>query len=190
MRIPASRTLIAPALIALAWLTSAAPAAAGPRTAVVAVINTQAIQQGAAAMQSIRTQMQTLSANDVHEFAKQEDALRKAEQDLAAQRASLSAQAFKDRSAAIAQQITAFQQHVVARRRQLDAGLQSALDAVKAALADIIGQLARERGLELVLDGQSVVGTAGDVDLTAEAQARLDRRLPQLTLKLPPLATQ
>jgi outer membrane protein len=66
------------------------------------------------------------------------------------------------------------------RRRQLDQVHAIALAEVRDSLVEVVGQLAEERGFNLVLPSSSVLLFSPKIDLTDDVLALVDKRLPSV----------
>ena len=66
------------------------------------------------------------------------------------------------------------------RRRQLDQAKALALNEVRSAVIEIVGELADIRGFNLVLPTSGLLLFSPQIDLTEEVLRRLDARLPNV----------
>ena len=66
------------------------------------------------------------------------------------------------------------------RRRQLDQVAAAALNEVRAAMIQVVGELAEARGFNLVLPSSGLLLFSPQIDLTDEVLARLDQKLPNI----------
>ena len=55
------------------------------------------------------------------------------------------------------------------------------------AINEIISDLARDKGLDLVLQRPAVFYAGPDLDVTQEVLSRLNRKLPSVTVNIPPI---
>jgi outer membrane protein len=176
--------LVIGSLLALAPGLPAA-AATGSRlpSAVAAVIDYQRILREAKAAQAIRDQVETRRKLYQDQIAKEEQRLHEADKELARQRAILSPEAFADQRRGFETQVAEVQRMVQERRRQLDQAAAAAGNEVRAAMIEVVGELADVRGFNLVLPSSGLLLFSPSIDLTDEVLARLDSRLP--TVKVP-----
>ncbi len=186
--------VIAAVLPAAAQNPPAAPrpaAAAAPRgalpTPVIGVVNTVLIQEQASAMKSIKEQMQKEEGNLKGELDKREKDLRAADQDLQHQRTILSADAFAERRRGFEQQVGESQRYMAARKRQLDVAFSEGMRQVETALNTIFKEVAAERGLNMIMPKNTLMLADENLDITEDVKQRLDKRLPRVAIKLPPL---
>jgi Skp family chaperone for outer membrane proteins len=172
----------------------AAPAAAPsspPGTplppATIGIVDMMQINQSASAPKGIREQMEKQLATFQAEIQKRENELRTADQEVQQQRTLLSADAFAERRRGFEQQLGEAQRVAAARKRQLDQAYNDGMQEVDVVLKNILGEIATERALTIILPKQSTLLSANALDLTRDVQLRLDKKLPRVTIKLPPL---
>jgi Skp family chaperone for outer membrane proteins len=182
------------ALVLAAWpayaQTAPAPRPAGRGSLSppsIAVVNTVLLQEQASAMKSIKEQMQKEEASLKGEFDKREKDLRSADQDLQQQRTLLSADAFADRRRTFEQQLGESQRYMAGRKRQLDLAFADGMRQVDIALNGILKEIAAERGLNLIAPKNSFLLADEALDITDDVRQRLDKKLPRVAIKLPPL---
>ncbi|MFD2261272.1 OmpH family outer membrane protein [Lacibacterium aquatile] len=174
------------------------PAAAGARPAVagagaanvsIGVVDLGEVLGKSTAVKSLREQMEKQAQAAQAEFKKKEDDLRKEEQALNGQRASLSQEQFNEKGRALQAKFVEFQRQVAARRRQLAEGESQSMQPVQKTIEEILPQVATEKGINLILHRQAVMLNSNDLDLTTTLVTRLNQKMPKATLKLPALKT-
>jgi Skp family chaperone for outer membrane proteins len=175
--------LVIGSLLALAPGLAAAATGSRLPPAVAAVIDYQRILREAKAAQAIRDQVETRRKLYQDQIAKEEQRLHEADKELARQRAILSPEAFADQRRGFETQVAEVQRMVQERRRQLDQAAAAAGNEVRAAMIEVVGELADVRGFNLVLPSSGLLLFSPSIDLTDEVLARLDSRLP--TVKVP-----
>ena len=198
LRILALAGLIGSLILPAAAQTPARPAAAAPAapaaargplpTPVIAVVDTQAIQEQTSAMKSFREQMQKEEQNIRSELTKRESDLRTAEQDLQQQRNLLSADAFAEKRRNFEAQVGEFQRYAASRKRQLEGAYNDGMRQVDQAMNGVLREIAAERGLNLIMPRGALMLLADtNLDITDDVKRRLDNRLKTVAVKLPPL---
>jgi Skp family chaperone for outer membrane proteins len=153
--------------------------------ATAAVIDYQRVFKDAKAARAIGDQVDARRRLYQEEIAREEQRLHEADKELAAQRSVLSPQAYAERRRAFEQQVAEVQRMVQGRRRQLDQAKAAALNEVRSAMIEIVGELSAVRGFNLVLPTSGLLLFSPQIDLTAEVIARLDTKLP--SIKVPEL---
>ncbi|MEK0081634.1 OmpH family outer membrane protein [Benzoatithermus flavus] len=151
--------------------------------AVAAVIDYQRILRDSKAARTIRDQVEARRKLYQDEIAKQEQRLHELDKELARQRSVLTPEAFAEKRRDFESQVAEVQRMVQERRRQLDQAAAAALNDVRSAMIDIIGELADVRGFNLVLPTSGVLLFSPRIDLTDEVLSRLDAKVP--TIKVP-----
>lgn len=170
------------AVLICAFFATGAMAQQTPKTA---VIDVQALMRDSAAAKSIRVQVDQKRSGYREEISAKENELRAADQNLAQQRTVLSPEAFAERQRQFQKQVADVQRLVQTRNRQLDQGLAQAMQEVEKTIAKIGSEIAREKGLDMILAKNMVIYAAASFDITAEVLRRLDRQLPTVPLREP-----
>ncbi len=153
---------------------------------VIAVVDVQRILQESLAAKSAQKQLDAQRLQFQSEIAGEENELRKAEQELAKQRTTLSPQAYAEREQQLRQRFTRVENHVSARRKVLDKSFSDSMNAVRSALLDVVDQTAHERGANLVIVKQQALWTDQPLDITDEVLKRLDKKMPKVVVAPPP----
>lgn len=166
----------------LAQTVPAAPAASQPLA--VAVMDVQFILSNAKASKSVHAAVEKQAAAYQAELAQQENAIRAADQQLQQQRASLTQKDFDAKRADIAQKVEALRQKAAGRNKQLQQMDNGAMSQVEQVLLQVTADIAKAKGLTMVLNKAMVVLNVQSYDITKEALQMLDARLT--TVKLPP----
>jgi outer membrane protein len=179
------------ALLMLGLAASTQPVrAAEPVSApVVIVIDIHEIVQKSSAAVSIRKQLESTQKSYADEFAKKERDLRAAEQDLVQQRSVLSAEAFQQRRRDFETKVQDAQRDSAAKRRQLDQAVEENLQKIREQIIPIVNDLVKETKAQLVISKAAVVMVDKRWELTDEALARLNKKLPSVKVTMPALAT-
>ena len=166
----------------LAQTVPAAPAASQPLS--VAVMDVQYILSNAKASKSVHAAVEKQAAAYQAELAQQENAIRAADQQLQQQRAALSPKDYDAKRADLGQKVEALRQKAASRNKQLQQMDAGAMTQVEQVLLQVTADIAKARGLTMVLNKAMVVLNAQNYDITKEALQMLDTRLT--TVKLPP----
>lgn len=159
-----------------AW--TAAAQTLPPATA--AVIDYQRVFKDAKAARAIGDQVDARRRIYQEEIARDEQRLHEADKELARQRGILAPEAYADRRREFERQVAEVQRKVQERRRQLDQAKAVALNEIRSAMIEIVGELSDVRGFNLVLPTSGVLLFAPQIDLTGEVIARLDAKLPNV----------
>lgn len=172
------------ALTLLAATVTAMPTAARAEDtlppAVAAVIDYQRILRDARAARAVRDQVETRRKLYQDEIAKEEQRLHELDKELARQRSILSAEDFAAQRSAFEADVAGVQRMAQERRRQLDQAAAAALNEVRAAMIQVVGELADVRGFNLVLPTSGLLLFSPKIDLTDEVLAKLDVKLPNV----------
>jgi Skp family chaperone for outer membrane proteins len=165
-----------------AQTTPAAPPANQP--VVMGVIDIQYILSTAKAAKGVKAALEKQAAAFQAELAQQENSIRAADQQLQQQRATLSQKDFDAKKAALGQQVEALRQKAATRNKQLQQMENGAMSQVEQVLLQTCADIAKAKGLTMVLNKAMVVLNVTSYDITKEALQKLDAKLA--SVKLPP----
>ncbi|HEC90457.1 MAG TPA: OmpH family outer membrane protein, partial [Alphaproteobacteria bacterium] len=142
----------------------------------VAIIDVNEIRRKAKVVQNIRDQINKYRKIFQAEIKKEEDKLRKANQELSRQRAILSPEAFAEERRKFEQRLVGVQRKVRERRRSLDRAFSTSMRAVEKRLSIIVTGIAKIKKLSLILRLDQTVLAAQALSITNDALAVLDRK--------------
>ena len=164
----------------------AAPVTGEVKPSIVAIVDVQRLLQASKAAQSVQEQLDSRRGKFQTEIAAEETELRAAEQKLAKLRETAKAEDYVDQEQKLQQRFMAVERHVQARRKALDQSYTDSMNAVRKGLVDIVSQIAKERGINLVIVKQQVIWNDQVIDITDEALSRLDKALPNVQASIMP----
>ncbi|MDX2028296.1 MAG: OmpH family outer membrane protein [Alphaproteobacteria bacterium] len=153
--------------------------------AVVIIVDVQRILQESLAAKSVQKQLEMQRSKFQKQIESEENELRQAEQELGKSRKQVAADVYADREQQLRQRFLAVERHVQARRKVLDQAFTDSMNNVRATLLDIVNEIAQQRGANLALIKQQALWSGKDFDVTDEILGRLNKKLPQVTVKLP-----
>jgi Skp family chaperone for outer membrane proteins len=168
----------------------AQPAAAGAVPAnqipvVVGVLDTQAILNTSAAGKALNTQWNAAMKALNDDMAKKDDGLRAQVQQLETARGGnppISQADYLAKRKALEQQAAQFQQAFAKNRQAWDARLNKARDSIATAARKAMQDIAKQRGLTLILDRAAVPYSPSPWNITDEVLTRLNKALPSVKL--------
>lgn len=150
----------------------------------IGVVDVQKVLRDSKAAKSIRPEFDKMRKAFQKQVSEQEQRLRQAEQELSRQRAILAPEAFSQKRRAFSEEARKAQSSVQERRRQLDRAFNDTKNEILKNLVVVAQQVAEAKKLNVLLEKRFVFLSAKTMDVTAEIIARLDKRLPKLTVKL------
>ncbi len=188
--------LLQPRIAATAALLLAAMAHAGPLRAqqppaqplpapVILIVDLQQILRDAKAAKGVHSTINQEYGAYTKEVAQQEDGLQKARTELERQRTVLAPEAFNMRARDLQQRYDELGQVVQSKRQALQQSLNEAMLTVRNAALEVVADIVKERRANLVIEKQAVVFEAEGMDVTADAIARLDKKLDSVPVNLP-----
>jgi len=153
----------------------------------VAVVDIPTIMLQASAMQAIQKQLDGQKDVVQRDVGRQQEDLRLAEQELAQLRQTVSVEEFDQKRTEFEAKVSATGRALQERTRRLDIAFNQARNTVINTIDQVIAEVAKETGATLVISRQFIVYQApGSADITSEVLERLNDRLPQVTVNLPP----
>ncbi len=152
---------------------------------VIAVADIQKILQEAEASKGVQTAVGIQRDIYQKEITALEDKLRTAEQALRKQQTVLSPDALAQKRRDFEKQVGEVQRTVQSRKRALDTALNEAMSTVQKAMVDIIAEVARERGANMVLARHQFVIVDTKLDVTKTVLDRLNQKLPSVAVNIP-----
>lgn len=152
---------------------------------VIAVIDVQKIMQESSASKGITKSFETLRDSYQKEISALEDKLRKSEDELRKQQTVLSPEALANKRRDFEKQVTDVQKTVQNRKRALETGLNEAMAVVHKTMVEVVADISRERGANLVLARQQFVLVDTQLDVTDTVMERVNKKLPQVALNVP-----
>ena len=182
------RLLVGAAALVTAVLLStrgAAVAADLAPTLKIAVLDVERVRRNAAAVQGIRNQLATYLELYRADTQREEQEIRTAQEELARKRVGLSAEGYSDERKKLEEKLADAQGRVQRRRQALERVNAEAMEQVKQSLETIVGEIAGERQLTLILRKDQAVFAAPAIEITDDVLRRLDQRLPSVPIADP-----
>lgn len=152
---------------------------------VIAVIDVQKIMQDSNASKGISKSFETLRETYQKEISTLEDKLRKGEDELRKQQTVLSPEALANKRRDFEKQVAEVQKTVQSRKRVLETSLNEAMAVVHKTMVEVVADISRERGANLVLARQQFVLVDTQLDVTDTVLERVNKKLPQVALNIP-----
>lgn len=175
----------ATALAAGLVLSSPGAARAELKPPIIAVVDVQKILQESTASQGVQKAIETQRETYQKEISALEDKLRTAEQELRKQQTVLSADAFAGKRRDFEKQVADVQRTVQARKRALDTAMNESMDQVQKTMVDLITEVAKEQGANVVLARHHVVLVESNLNVTDTVLDRLNKKLPKVAVTIP-----
>ena len=167
-------------LVFAVCLTSSRAPVLGQEGTVIAILDMDRILRDSKAAATLREEIDNQRLAHQTTLRDQENALRTADQELARQRAVLSAEAFTSKRKELQEQANRLQQGFISRQKEMEELFGRGIGQVRKALAEVAKEIADERGISLILLKQTIVLASRELDITDEALRRIDERLPSV----------
>lgn len=176
------RLVFALAALAATLIAAVPPPAHAQQQINVAILGLQEIMRESAASKIVLGEIQKREAALKAEVEKRENALLAADQQLAQQRGTLSAEEFAQKRAELSQQAAEVRKYAQGQQAQIAELARRGEGQIRQKLHEIVGAIAKEKGIMLVLNKTQVVLFPIELDITAEAMQRLNAQLPSVSL--------
>ena len=175
---------IATAAGGIVFPVNSAVAQAAPNTAplVVGTVDLQTIVTKSKAGQSLEQALVAKSKAINADIGKTEQGLRAQRQQLDQQRSSLPPADYQAKVAQLDKQFDTLRKTASAKRKELALARNKGLEQISKALDVVISDIAKKRGLTLVINKSLVVLAAENWDITTEVQKGLDAKLPKVSI--------
>lgn len=173
------------ALAAGLALASPQAARAELKAPTIAVVDVQKILQESTAAQGVQKAIESQRETYQKEISSLEEKLRTAEGELRKQQTILSADAFAGKRRDFEKQVADVQRTVQTRKRALDTALTDSMNQVQKTMVDLISEVAKEQGANVVLARHQVVLVETNLDVTDVVLDRLNKKLPKVAVTIP-----
>ncbi len=152
---------------------------------VLGIVDFTLIMSESKAAKSLKAQADKQAAAFEAEYKKQGKAFTDAERKLEEQRQSLSKDDLQKKVAELNAQGKKIKDALAERKQTLDSVFNKAREQVKDTLIEIIVDIAKKRGMTLVLNKTDTILSAEGFDFTSEAMKRLNEKLPSVKVQVP-----
>jgi outer membrane protein len=169
-------------IIAATVLSSGASFADGVQNSVV-VLDFQKMFQDSLAGKDFNTKLDSKRKALEDLRNKKESELMKLNEELKQQQSVLSSDAFETKRKDFETKIQNFQQELQAEGMKFDKERNAAVEQVEAATKQILADLAKEQGYQVVVSKNAVVYNADNLDISSEVLKKLDKKIKSVNLK-------
>lgn len=151
---------------------------------VVAIIDVQRILQESLAAKSVQKQLETQRAKFQAEISDQEKQLQAADNQLKEARATTPTDASVLGEQQLRQRFTEVEREVQTKRHALDDAFATSMGIVRTNLLDVVQDVAKQRGITLVLLKQQALWHDPVLDMTGDVLNKLNARLIEVPVKI------
>lgn len=157
---------------------------AGDKPLKIAVVDLQAILKDSKAGKSIQDQLDKLRKSFQDEFSKEEEKLRGQDQELTKLRATLAAEEFAKKRKEFEKNVGDAQRSAQEKRKQLEQAVGMATNQLQSKVFQVVGKIAEDRNVTLVLSRNQVFLAQRSVDITKDAIQNLDAQITTIPVTL------
>ncbi len=172
-------------VLLLAPVMMASVAAAQQAQPIIAVIDVQKVFREAAAIHSIRSQIDKQVATYKKEITRQENELRAKQQELSRQKTLLDPEAYRERRGEVDRRLGRLERYSQNRKRVVERAFATARTTVLKTLREIVNEFAKENGTTIVFRKSQFLFVSPQYEVTQEIIKRLDAKLPTVKVELP-----
>jgi len=147
---------------------------------VIAILDMQRILRDSKAAAFLREEIDKQRLAYQTTLREQENGLQTVDQELVRQRAVLSAETFAAKRKELQEQANRLQQEFVSHQKEMEELFGRGIGQVRKALAEVVKEIADERGISLILLKATIVLANRELDITEEVLRHLDERLPSV----------
>ncbi len=162
------------------------PRGSPPPAAIIGVVGLPEVFEASVAARGVRQTVQERLARLNDEAQREQNAWREAQQQLANQRSTLTAEQLRERERELQERITNGQRVLRERNAAIQQAGQRALAEVERTALYVIGQVAESRSLNLVLNRGALILAVDEMDITMAVVEQLNRALPSVTVEAEP----
>ncbi|MCX7374558.1 MAG: OmpH family outer membrane protein [Alphaproteobacteria bacterium] len=153
-----------------------------PPAAVIGIVDVPEVQRVSTAFSQVREEIERRRTRLNDDLQREQNAWREAQQELAAQRATLGAEVVRLRERDLQDRITESQRIFRNRSQSIEQSAQQALVQIEESLGTVIRQVAQSRSVNIVLPRPLVILNEPPFDLTEEIAQQFNRVLPRVTI--------
>ena len=160
----------------------ALPRSTTPPAAVIGVLGIPEIMRGVAAAQVVEKVIGERREKLNEDAQKEQAAWRELQQQLSAQRATLTPDQIRAKERELQDRITSAQKSFRDRNRIIQEAAQYALGQIERNLIGVIRQVSESHGMNLVLHRQQVALNINEFDITDQVIAQMNKIMPTVTI--------
>jgi len=157
-----------------------------PPAAIIGVVGLPEVFEASVAARGVRQAVQERLTRLNDDAQREQAAWREAQQALANQRTTLTAEQLRDRERELQERVTDGQRVLRERNAAIQQAGQRALAEVERTALYVIGQVAESRNLNLVLNRAALILATDEMDITAAVIEQLNRALPSVRVEPDP----
>lgn len=172
----------APSLAAEEAAAGAAPAPTLP----IGVIDMGRILQATDAAKGIFTELEGKRKEYQAQIEKEEKTLRASEQEILKQKETLSKEEFDKKRKGFEEKLVSAQKMVQEKKRMLDQVYGDSMNKLRDRATEVIAQVAKEKGLAVVLTEDSVVLAVQSMSITEEVVSRMNKSVKKIPVEWSP----
>lgn len=160
----------------------ALPKGAPPPAAAIGVLGVPDVMRAATASQQVEKTISERREKLNQDAQKEQAAWRDLQQQLAAQRSTLTPDQVREKERALQERVTNAQKSFRDRNRIIQEQAQYSLSQIERTLIGVIRQVAESRGMNLVLHRAQVALNVNEFDITEQVTQQMNKVMPSITM--------
>ena len=155
----------------------------------IAVVDVESIFEHSIAIKDVRKKINIISDDIQAEMSRRELELKKAEELLIKERGVIAKNQFEEKIAEFNKKISKIQQLLQIKKTALEQAHSEAISAVHSTTIDIISDLSKKYGFNLVLPSTQVLFVGNELNITLEVITNLNKQLKTININYNPKDT-
>ena len=147
------------------------------------VIDMKKVLSKSSAFTALQKQIQSLEDSFKKDIKAEEDALKKEQENLVAQKAVLSDEQFKEKENAFKQKVNKIQSKVEKIRRDLESTMARGMQVIQQEAVKHMKEISIKEGYLLVFDANSTVIAADKINISNLVAEKLNKSLPKISIE-------
>lgn len=156
--------------------------AEGQYTAKIAVVDIESVLENSLAINNIKKSINALSQNIQTDISQQEKDLRIREQELLELKTTLTEEKFEVLVTKFNKNVSNTKRSIQSRKSALEQAHLQAIEEVNKKIMFIIGEIAKEHGIDVVLPSSQVLYVTNELNLTFEVISKLNDSLKEVQI--------
>ncbi len=151
----------------------------------IAVVDIEDVRKQSVAIEKIQSEVQKKRKQFQDKVQAKQDEMREGQKKLAEQRSLLAKDVYEGKIKEFQTKANEISRELQQQRLDYDKALTLANNEVTVVIAEIVAELAKEKGFNLAVPSTVVLYYTQPLDITKEVVSRLNKKLPKVKTKLP-----
>ena len=149
----------------------------------IAIVNMDLVLKKSTAGKHLQEQLKKKRNSYLGQLKKKHEKLNASKKNILKDKEKMGADAFKAKQGEFQKQVLNVGNEEVAERRKIEESVEKGFKKLRLKSADIVREIAKQRGIAVVLSHKQVVMAASSLDITDEVLSRLNKEMKTLPIK-------